>query len=586
MTITFVKKTVGAVPNKITTATGVEVLIGTSSTGTNLEIKEFTNQDADAILTEYTEGDLPNALLQHFQGGAAKVYAIKIASSTVGVLWGTTEKKDATSTGAVTFTGTPVLTADIKIKVMKTGDRGTAEFVYSVDNGETYTDQKILTAATYVIGSTGITANFTTSTVLEYVAGDVYGIHADGPVGSIADVQTAIALLPDWYLGEGHRFEAVRVVGASTKSFAITFESEIATLATTNKILSSPVLDADMPKAPFECDGTNDKFSIVAPGTGINVIAVAADITPASTLGQTSTQIATDLATKINAAAAGPSADWAVTILASGALQLDSTASTGVTSITIAAPSANNDCTNQLFGTIVDQDEAAETWTGKVPAFEGAGAYRDRLKTEWTGLDKEMQIGAGGFVVNTPRGTRTIMNMNALAEARAMFIQRQVSFAKVEDLDYVGVVSVHPIGFTDEVIKDDMVTFGFNIPQKTREGILTGAEDIFMKSAVSNMKHRAWNRVFNHISTQIMDALSRKGNAETSVKSISNYQEQWNSIVQLYVGKEIASGSVVIPAGQDFLTQSSIAVRFAMVPLGFTKDWELTSTLLLPNPIN
>ena len=585
MAITFIKKTSGGVPNRVTTATGIEVLIGTASAGTNYEIKQFNSQNADAVLALYTEGDLPNAILQHFQSGGATVYSIKLPSTTIGVLWGTTEVRSATSTGAVTFTGTPVLTVDVQIKITEVGDRGTATFVYSVDNGQTFTEQKILTAATYVIGSTGITANFTAVDALAYVVGDIYGVHADGPVGTIANVQTALALLPDYYLEEGNRFEAVRVVGTASKSFATTFATELATFATTNKILATPVLDADMPKAYFECDGSTDKFSIVAPGTGINVIAVAADITPSTTAGKTMTQIATDLATKINAAAAGPAASWAVTILADGSFLLDSSAAAGVTSITIAAPSANNNCTNQLFGTTVDQDIAAETWTGKFPAFENAGAYQSRMKTEWVNLDKEMQIGMGGDIVDSPRGTRPIMNINSILEGVTMSIPRQISSALVEAGDLPGVRSVHPIGLVDETIKNDLVDAGFTIPQKTRTGVLTAAADVFMKSPASNMKYRSWNRVFNHISTLLIDAITATGNAGTSASSISSFQTLWNSTVQTFVGTEITSGSLVIPPGQDFLTQSTITVLFTMVPLGRTKDWELTSSLLLPNPI-
>lgn len=75
-----------------------------------------------------------------------------------------------TTPQAVTLTGTPVANpTSIVITISSTGARGAATFSWSL-NGVTQATG-VLTAATYALGSTGLTANFPTGT---YTSGDLY----------------------------------------------------------------------------------------------------------------------------------------------------------------------------------------------------------------------------------------------------------------------------------------------------------------------------------------------------------------------------------------------------------------------------
>lgn len=75
-----------------------------------------------------------------------------------------------TTPPAVTLTGTPNDVYSFEIDITTLGVRGVAVFKWSSDGGSTYTTG-VLTAATVVLGSTGVTANFPTGT---YAADNVY----------------------------------------------------------------------------------------------------------------------------------------------------------------------------------------------------------------------------------------------------------------------------------------------------------------------------------------------------------------------------------------------------------------------------
>ncbi len=82
----------------------------------------------------------------------------------------------------VTVTGTPVLWVDVIVRMTLGGILATAEFEYSLDGGATYSDD-IVTAATYVLGDTGLTLNFAAGT---YVLNDEYSFHTYTALAALA----------------------------------------------------------------------------------------------------------------------------------------------------------------------------------------------------------------------------------------------------------------------------------------------------------------------------------------------------------------------------------------------------------------
>ncbi len=63
----------------------------------------------------------------------------------------------------ITLTGTPVVPVNLRIECTTLGARGTAVVRYSIDGGVSWTSA-VATAATFAIGTTGLTANYESAT--------------------------------------------------------------------------------------------------------------------------------------------------------------------------------------------------------------------------------------------------------------------------------------------------------------------------------------------------------------------------------------------------------------------------------------
>jgi hypothetical protein len=64
-----------------------------------------------------------------------------------------------TTPPAITLSGTPTVDVNLRIECTTLGNRGTAVVRYSIDGGVTWTEN-VTTAATFAIGTTGLTANY------------------------------------------------------------------------------------------------------------------------------------------------------------------------------------------------------------------------------------------------------------------------------------------------------------------------------------------------------------------------------------------------------------------------------------------
>jgi hypothetical protein len=94
---------------------------------------------------------------------------------------------------AVTISGTPTAQVGLYLQCDGAGTRGTATFKWSVDNGATFVATGVLTAATVVLGTTGITAAFP---VGAYLTDNIWRCTVSGWAdqgGAGADATQAIA---------------------------------------------------------------------------------------------------------------------------------------------------------------------------------------------------------------------------------------------------------------------------------------------------------------------------------------------------------------------------------------------------------
>ncbi|MFO7179578.1 MAG: hypothetical protein DIU78_012850 [Pseudomonadota bacterium] len=106
---------------------------------------------------------------------------------------------------AVTLTGTPAGDYQLVIEITKAGAVSTAEFRWSIDGGESWEAEDVVTAATVALGSTGITANFAAGSYVlaetysaetnAYVPGDEYYVDVECPAWNAGDLAEAFAVL-------------------------------------------------------------------------------------------------------------------------------------------------------------------------------------------------------------------------------------------------------------------------------------------------------------------------------------------------------------------------------------------------------
>ena len=120
------------------------------------------------------------------------------------------------SAGAtVTVSNSPLDAYKVLVTIAVAGTRGTAQFTYSLDNGNV-TSAQIITAATYVIPGTGIVLAFTSAA---YVAGDTYAGTAAPPAFNSTTAQAGVVAA----LASPNLWEGVHIVGTpSTAALALT----------------------------------------------------------------------------------------------------------------------------------------------------------------------------------------------------------------------------------------------------------------------------------------------------------------------------------------------------------------------------
>lgn len=122
----------------------------------------------------------------------------------------------------MTLTGTPLDDGKGIVRFVLGGARAVATFKYSLDNGNTWSNE-IVTAATYAIPGSGLTLNFATGT---YVADDEYTWTSTAPGYTLTNLDDAATALRR----TGKRFKAIFIVGRATGADDATKQSNARTM--------------------------------------------------------------------------------------------------------------------------------------------------------------------------------------------------------------------------------------------------------------------------------------------------------------------------------------------------------------------
>lgn len=151
----------------------------------------YSFSDPDDVIDTLGQGPLAKAVAYHLTAtGKSPILATPATSDVAASL---TSPFTGKTNGApdVTSSSTPNDAYQIRVKITKGGLLATAEFQYSLDGGDTWSDV-ILTAATYVLPDTGVTIAFASGT---YVLDDVYATTCVAPGYSTANLGVAFDAL-------------------------------------------------------------------------------------------------------------------------------------------------------------------------------------------------------------------------------------------------------------------------------------------------------------------------------------------------------------------------------------------------------
>lgn len=175
----------------------------------------------------------------------------------------------------------PIDDYDVLVSVTLSGARGTAQFTYSLDGGGS-TSSEIVTAATYVIPSTGIVLAFSNST---YLLDDTWSFKTAGPTFNSTDLANAFNALSTTYAASIGASLAYVIGGNSSATNWATQAASLATYRATlfNKGIylriwnECPTVGTVLPNSgSITVDSADTDATIIAVAQALNYPAVVA----------------------------------------------------------------------------------------------------------------------------------------------------------------------------------------------------------------------------------------------------------------------------------------------------------------------
>ena len=159
-------------------------------------------------------GELADKLIDFFNNGGKKAYAIPLDETTAAVLGAVSKTAIGASTGTITILAEAAQKVpngfSLKLEITKTGAAGVAKFKFSTDGGENYSPEIIVpTGLTYVIPTTFIEVTFVPGAgPVIFEDGDYHTSTITKPEASVADLETAV----DLFIASDYTFDAIVAV--------------------------------------------------------------------------------------------------------------------------------------------------------------------------------------------------------------------------------------------------------------------------------------------------------------------------------------------------------------------------------------
>lgn len=195
------------------TGTGVQVKIGISNKVSTTPILIKSNMSPQKIVDKLGNSPLADACMDSIENGAKTIYCVPVKISLNGTV--STVAKTGESSGTLEITGTPQNEYSIVIKVTESGNTNEASVCYSINGGETFTEEEIIPlSGELTLLDTGLKAKFTDGEEKEnsFTEGTKYEFSTTAPAMSNADIINAAENLRTMNTA----FEFVHIVGTTS----------------------------------------------------------------------------------------------------------------------------------------------------------------------------------------------------------------------------------------------------------------------------------------------------------------------------------------------------------------------------------
>lgn len=142
------------------TGTGTSIKIGISNVESKSPILISGTMNAKKIKEKVGNTPLADACIDAVEWGASSIYCIPVKAGTAGTIGKITEDKKGYGTFEVK--GSPNNAYDIVVEVMDAGECNEGSFRYSLDGGNTFTEEMTIPITGEAeLATTGLTAKFT-----------------------------------------------------------------------------------------------------------------------------------------------------------------------------------------------------------------------------------------------------------------------------------------------------------------------------------------------------------------------------------------------------------------------------------------
>lgn len=211
------------------------VFLGCSSSGSITEVKSFSS--SAAVVDEYGQGPLPEALCHKGSTSGWPVYACRLSGTTAGAAGSVTKTAVGSSTGTVTVAGAAYDRYEVIVEITTTGTVATGVFRYSLDDGRTYSEEiTIPSGGTYAITNTNLTLTFVPGAGAVYFQdGDLHEFDCTAPHWSTTELALGVTALTTYMtITPEFALDALILVGRNaTGSGAATIAGALSTHMTT-----------------------------------------------------------------------------------------------------------------------------------------------------------------------------------------------------------------------------------------------------------------------------------------------------------------------------------------------------------------